>query len=92
MSDEHLQPYVDLLSRLAANLQTAGDRAALMAAIYDDFSERNLAEVLARTFGTDPHVMLAEAMAAHHQMSPDDPSVRAMRAALQSAGWEFSTD
>ena len=84
----HLAKYADILKSLRPQLATTDEREALMAAIYDDFSERNLAEVLADVFEADRHVLLGQAIDAFSRLR-DAPSAVHMRDVLEARGWDF---
>lgn len=84
----HLAPYVAILGELRPVVVADDERDAVMAAVYDEFSERNLAEVLAAAFGEDPHAMLARAIEAHRRLGGSAAALQ-MRRLLIKQGWDF---
>ncbi|MER7608172.1 hypothetical protein [Nocardioides sp. NPDC127503] len=66
-------------------------RAAMLAAVYDDMSDRNLAIVLEDVLGGDRHELLREAIDAHERLA-DSQDVRDARMLLEGAGWQFDDE
>ena len=84
----HHSKYVNILHDLRTEFTTPEQRQALMAAVYEEFSERNLADVLADVFEQDRHVILAEAIESYSRLRCS-PSVLQMRQVLAKCGWDF---
>lgn len=87
----HLEQDVNVLRGLFPELPTLDRREALMAALYDEYSERNLAEVLGTLFGQDRHLVLAQAIDAQRRLQ-GSPVVTEMRNCLLARGWVFADD
>lgn len=87
----NLAPYVTIIQELRSELGTIDQREALMATIYEQFSERNLAVVLAEVFEQDRHVLLAEAIDAYARLR-DSNAADSMRLLLTAHGWDFDDD
>jgi hypothetical protein len=87
---EHLAPDVAILRRSFPHGVQGEDRSALMAAIYDEFSERNVGEVLEDLLGGDRHQLLGEAIQARSRYGRS-PQVDVIRRLLQEQGWEFDS-
>jgi hypothetical protein len=87
---EHLMPYVHILRRSFPNGVSEAERGALMAAIYDEFSERNLSEVLEEFLGGDRHQLLAEAIRARSERV-GGRGVEETRRTLSEHGWDFDS-
>lgn len=84
----YLQECSDLLRDQGLSGANARQRAAMLAAVYDDLSERNLADVLHDVLGGDKHELLREAIEAHERLADSQVALEA-RARLVEAGWEF---
>ena len=61
-----------------------------MAAIYDEFSERNLGEILEDFLGGDRHQLLGEAIQARSAFG-HGPEADGIRRVLQQQGWQFDS-
>ena len=61
-----------------------------MAAIYDEFSERNLGEILEDFLGGDRHQLLGEAILARSAYG-HGPQADGIRRVLQQHGWQFDS-
>jgi hypothetical protein len=86
--EPHLAKYVAILRDIRSMLVTDELRQAMMAAIYEEFSERNLATVLAAGLDEDQHLMLAEAIGAHSRLGNSSAAME-MRRLLAERGWDF---
>lgn len=62
-----------------------------MAALFEEYSERNLSEVLEALFGQDHHLMLAQAIDARRRLQ-GSPVLTEMRSFLLARGWVFADD
>ena len=91
MVPDHLVEYSNMLRSLRPLLTTRESRAELMAAIFDEFSERNLAELLEDLFHEDRHALLREAIHAHATLGGSANALK-MREALVARGWEFEDE
>ena len=88
---EHLVPYVQIL-RESFPAGVHGDRrGALLAALYDEFSDRNLSEVLEGYFAENRHELLAEAIRARNTQHSAEEMAEIRRVLLEH-GWSWDFD
>ena len=90
MTAAQLVPYVLILRETFPEGVGPSMRPALMAAIYDEFSERNLGEVLEAFLGEDRHQLLGEAIRARSQ-AIEAGDIEGVRRLLERHGWEFDS-
>ena len=84
---EHLRPSVEMLRRAFPQGLPEPDYRPLLAALYEDFSDRNLAAVVAAFTGGDP-LRVGNDAAGLGGERPAPGDVTRVREALLRAGWE----
>ena len=89
--DEPLIPCIEILRRAFPGGVSSGERRVLMASIYDEFSDRNLASLLSTFLDMNSHVALREAISAWQDLG-GSKEVSDMRNYLAKMGWEFDCD
>lgn len=92
MASDHLQPDVDRLRRAFPDGVPAEDYMPLLAALYDQFSDRNLAEVIAEVADVEQYVVANDIPKASYTEPPPEADVERVRQRLLAVGWDFDAD
>lgn len=87
----HLVPFASILRRLRPEFDTSHQRKVLMAALHEEFSERDLSVVLQDLFEEDGLALLGEAIDAYARLH-GSPDVLGMRVFLAEHGWVFEDE
>ena len=88
----HLAPSLEVLRLAYPEGVPPAQRAALLVALFEDMSERNLADLLAEFLDDEKVVILDEAIHTSNKRRPSEQELKEVRHQLRSAGWEFSDD
>jgi hypothetical protein len=87
--DPHLQPYLGMLKESFPRGVTRAERAALLSLLFSQFSERNLADLLAEFLDDERVVVIADAIKAVSKSDRDLVTIRRVRTVLADHGWDF---
>lgn len=85
----HLKPYLRMLNHAFPKGVRGNERAALLSLLFDQFSERNLRDLLAEFFDDERVLVLDEAIKAATDPGTDLATLVRVRSALSGQGWDF---